>query len=244
MSYKILNLKFDQNGARFTINPVVIYDDQEMVLVDCGHPDALPKLEVLLKEEGLDMTGLNKIIITHHDHDHMGALASIIRKYPNVKVMASAVDAPHIEGKAKSLRLVQAESIYEALPEEQKERARRFAAYLESIEPTTVDIKLGDGDRFDCCGGFEIITTPGHMPGHISVYLPDSKTLIAGDALVVQKGELEIANPQYSLDIEGTRASALKLSKLEIDCVICYHGGLFEGDVHAALVKMACVENS
>lgn len=243
MSYKILDLKFDQNGVRFTINPVVIYDDQEMVLVDCGHPDALPKLEGLMKDEGLDMASLTKIIITHHDHDHMGALASIVHKYPNVKVMASTVDAPHIEGKKKSLRLVQAESIYDSLPEDQKESARRFAAYLESIEHTKVDILLNDGDRFDCCGGFEIITTPGHMPGHISVYLLESKTLISGDALVVQKGELEIANPQYSLDIEGTRASALKLSKLEIDQVICYHGGLYTGDVHSALVKMASAES-
>ncbi|MDW7661105.1 MAG: MBL fold metallo-hydrolase [Bacillota bacterium] len=182
MSYKILDLKFDQNGVRFTINPVVIYDDQEMVLVDCGHPDALPKL-------------------------------------------------------------VQAESIYDSLPEDQKESAKRFAAYLESIEHTKVDILLNDGDRFDCCGSFEIIATPGHMPGHISIYLPESKTLISGDALVVQKGELEIANPQYSLDIEGTRASALKLSKLEIDRVICYHGGLYTGEVHSALIKMASVES-
>ncbi len=243
MSYKILDLKFDQNGGRFTINPVVIYDDQEMVLVDCGHPDALPKLEVLMSDEGLDMADLTKIIITHHDHDHMGALASIVRKYPNVRVMASAIDAPHIEGAAKSLRLVQAESIHDNLPEEQKESARRFATYLESIEPTKVDVLLRDGDWFDFCGGFEIIATPGHMPGHISIYLPESKTLISGDALVVQKGDLENANPQYSLDIEGTRTSALKLSKLEIERVICYHGGLYTGDVHSALIKMVSAES-
>jgi glyoxylase-like metal-dependent hydrolase (beta-lactamase superfamily II) len=157
--------------------------------------------------------------------------------------MASAIDAPHIEGKEKSLRLVQAESIYDSLPEEQREGARHFAAYLESIEPTKVDILLNDGDWFDICGGFKIIATPGHMPGHISIYLPESKTLISGDALVVQKGELEIANPQYSLDIEGTRASALNLSKLDIERVICYHGGLFDGDVHSALVKMARIES-
>jgi glyoxylase-like metal-dependent hydrolase (beta-lactamase superfamily II) len=239
MSYKILDLKFEQNGVRLTINPVVIYDENEMVLVDCGHPDALPKLETLLKKEGLDMANLTKVIITHHDHDHMGALASIVHKYPNVKVMASHIDSPHIEGKSKSLRIVQAEAIYDALPEEQKEGAKQFQNYLESIEPTKVDIRLKDGDRFDCCGGYEIISTPGHMPGHISVYLMDSKTLIAGDALVVQKGELEIANPQYSLDIKGTKATAKKLAYMAIDRVICYHGGLYEGDVKKALTKMS-----
>ena len=42
---------------------------------------------------------------------------------------------------------------------------------------------MKDKDIFDWCGGLEVIETPGHMPGHISLYLKDSKTLICGDAL-------------------------------------------------------------
>ena len=36
------------------------------------------------------------------------------------------------------------------------------------------------------------------MPGHISIYVNESRTLIAGDALVIEDKKLAIANPQYT----------------------------------------------
>lgn len=46
----------------------------------------------------INIKNLSKIIITHHDYDHMGALAEFKRKYPKVKVLASEEDAPYIDG--------------------------------------------------------------------------------------------------------------------------------------------------
>lgn len=82
---------------------------------------------------------------------------------------------------------------------------------LESVESCNVDKCLIDKDYFDFCGGIEIISTPGHMPGHISIYVKESKTLIVGDALVIESGELKIALPQYTLDIDEARKSVKKL---------------------------------
>ena len=79
--------------------------------------------------------------------------------------------------------------------------------------------------------GIEIISTPGHMPGHISIYHKESKSLIAGDALVVENGELVIALPQYTLDIEGAKRSIKKFLDYDIDRIICYHGGVYEKDI-------------
>ena len=45
--------------------------------------------------------------------------------------------------------------------------------------------------------GVEIVSTPGHTEGHICLYLYEFKTLIAGDALFVQDGELVISLPMY-----------------------------------------------
>ncbi|WP_460377785.1 MBL fold metallo-hydrolase, partial [Paraclostridium bifermentans] len=118
-------------------------------------------------------------IITHHDFDHMGSAAELKSKYPNMKILASEKDEKYISGKEKSLRLQQAESIYDSLPEEQKEWALNFQKTLKSVENVDVDMVLNDGDKFNCCGGVEIIETPGHMPGHISIYIKESKTLIA-----------------------------------------------------------------
>lgn len=233
-----LEVKFDFVGATNTIYPVILSDEEEMVLIDCGYPNFLPLIKAASESNGLDISKLTKIIITHHDFDHMGALAEFKRAYPQLKVLSSVEDEKYVSGKEKSLRLQQAEGIYESLPEDQKEGAMGFQKLLESIENTDVDICLKDKDFFSCCGGVEVIATPGHMPGHISIYVKDSKTLIAGDALVIENDELVIANPQYTLDIEEAKKSAEKLLNYDIDRVICYHGGIYTKNIKEALGRI------
>jgi len=47
-----------------------------------------------------------------------------------------------------------------------------------------IDIKVGDGDRFDFAGHpVEVIETPGHTAGHICYYLPEDRMLFAADTL-------------------------------------------------------------
>ena len=46
---------------------------------------------------------------------------------------------------------------------------------------------------------------------HISIYLKDSKTLISGDALVVENNRLMIPYPQYTLDMDEAKNSIKKL---------------------------------
>ena len=184
------------------------------------------------------MNKLSKIIITHHDFDHMGSLAEFKRKYPSIEVIASISEEEYINGNKKSLRLEQAESIYEDLPENEKERARFFQRMLESVEVCDVDICVKDKEIFNYCGGIEIISTPGHMSGHISIYIKASKTLIAGDALVIENNELVIANPQYTLDMAEAKKSIIKLMDYEIDEIICYHGGIYRSDIKKSLSKI------
>lgn len=235
---KQLNLKFDNRGMVMRISPALIISGENKILVDVGIPGVVPLLEEALSTEEIGLGELTHVVITHHDHDHFGALAEIIRLYPHIKVIASEIDAPYIEGKEKSLRLVQAESIYDTLPDERKEWAKQFHDYLSRIEPVGVDIKVKDGDVIDSSGEVEIIATPGHMPGHISVYVKGDRTLVAGDALIVEGGQLKMANPQYSLDLEGAVKSAEKMLGFDIDRIICYHGGAYIGHVKEALTAI------
>lgn len=235
----ILEIKFDFNGMINRIFPVILSDEEEMILIDCGYPNFLPLIKGAAEKEGLDISKLTKVIITHHDFDHMGTLAELKREYPNIKVLASMDEEKFISGKEKSLRLQQAEAIYEKLQEEEKEGARAFHNMLQSVENVSVDICLRDKESFECCGGIEVIATPGHMPGHISIYVKDSKTLIAGDALVVEDGKLAIANPQYTLDINKAKESIEKMSNYDIDTIICYHGGSYTEDIQRSL-KIIC----
>jgi glyoxylase-like metal-dependent hydrolase (beta-lactamase superfamily II) len=231
----VLEIKFDFNGEINTIYPVILSDNEEMILVDCGYPNFLSLIKETAKKQGIDISKLTKIIITHHDFDHMGSLGAFKREYPNIKVLSSIEDKKYISGNEKSIRLQQAESIYDKIPDEQKPYAMEFHKLLESIEHVNVDICLKDKDYFKWCGGIEIISTPGHMPGHISIYLKESKTLISGDALVIENGNLAIANPQYTLDMDKAKESINKLLNYDIDRIICYHGGIYNGDIKKSL---------
>lgn len=234
----VLEVNFEFNGMMDTIYPVILSDEKEVILVDCGYPNFLELIDECASKNNINLSNLTKLVITHHDFDHMGSVAAIKEKYPKVKILASAKDEKYINGQEKSLRLQQAESIYDSLPEELKEGALNFQRMLESIENVNVDIKLNDGDKFDFCGGIEIIETPGHMPGHISIYIKESRTLIAGDALVIEDNKLSIANPQYTLDMEEAKKSINKLLNYNIDKIICYHGGVYQTDIKNSLEKL------
>jgi glyoxylase-like metal-dependent hydrolase (beta-lactamase superfamily II) len=234
----ILNIKFDIENVTNTIHPVILNHEQELILIDCGYPNFLPLIEMKAKEKGISIERLTKIIITHHDFDHMGALAEFKSKYPKIEILSSVDEERYISGKEKSLRLQQAEALYSSLPEDEKENADKFHQLLSSIKNVNVDLLLEDHQEFSWCRGAEIISTPGHTPGHISIYLKKGKTLIAGDALVVENGELGIANPQYTLDMREAKNSIKKLLNYDIERIICYHGGVFTENIREALQKI------
>ena len=224
----VLNIKFKFREIEDVIHPVVLKDNNEMILVDCGYIGFMPIIEDAIRSENLDCNQLTKIIITHHDHDHMGALADFKQKYPNVKIVASEIEAPYIEGEKKSLRLEQAEALQNTLIEEQKSFGKAFCEILKSVKPAKVDLLVHDGDVMDWCGGCEIVGTPGHTPGHISLYVRNKKTLITGDAVALENNQLVIANPQFTLDMENTNKSISKILGYDVDTYICYHGGVFK----------------
>ena len=235
----VLKISFASSGVENVIYPVIIQDDNERVLIDCGYPGFLLRLQEVAANSGINLSQLTKVIITHHDFDHMGALAEFKKSYPHIMVLASEEEEGYVSGRKKSLRLQQAEAIYDSLPESQKQMAKQFTNMLEAVENVEVDQTVKDGDILSVCGGIKIIATPGHMPGHISIYHIPSKTLIAGDALVVENGSLAIANPQYTLDMAGAKGSIKKLLDYEIETIVCYHGGIVITGIREALQKIS-----
>lgn len=217
------------------LNPVLLRGGGEMVLVDCGCAGMLPLLEAAAKSVGADLAQLTRVFITHHDHDHMGALAALQRKYPKVQTLTSSVQKPYVEGERKSLRLEQEEAAFPALPEDKKPEALRRIQMLAEVEPARVDAAVDGGEDFPWCGGVTVVATPGHMPGHISLYARESRTLIAGDALTAQAGRLGAPNPQYTLDMPSALGSVRRLLDYDLARIVCYHGGVVEGDIRRAL---------
>lgn len=218
-----------------TVYPTILKDDKELILVDCGYPDFMSKIEDEMKKIGLSLSQLTKIIITHHDHDHMGALRAIKEQYPSVEIICSKEESPYITGKSKSLRLLQAEAIQDTLPESEKEGAKAFQDFIASIRKVDSVTEINSGDTFSWCGGVAIVDTKGHTPGHISLYVRNEKMLIAGDALTVDNGKLCMAMPQFVLNKQDAQDSIRSLLNYDIEKVVCFHGGVCDTDVKKSL---------
>ncbi|MDR7855491.1 MBL fold metallo-hydrolase [Tissierella sp.] len=194
-------------------------------MVDCGYPNFLGLIEVEMKSKGIDIGSLTKLLITHHDNDHMGALYEIKEKHPHIKVVSSEIESEYVSGKKKSLRLLQAEEMLKFMPEEQKQFGIEFCETLRKFKPVNVDITVKDGDYFDWAGGCQVISTPGHMPGHISLFLPETNSIVTGDAAVMENRELIIANPPFTLDLNIAEDSLERIKSMNADNYYCYHGG-------------------
>ncbi|WP_099466589.1 MBL fold metallo-hydrolase [Konateibacter massiliensis] len=221
----MLDIKFEYKNEIKNINPILLIDNNDIILVDCGYSDFLSLLEAEMKAKGIEPSSLTKVLITHHDDDHMGALYEIKEKYPHIKVVSSEIESEYISGKRKSLRLLQAEEMLTFMPEEQKQFGIEFCEALRKVKPVNVDITVKDGDYYEWAGGCQVISTPGHMPGHISLFLTETNSIVTGDAAVIEDGELVIANPQFTLDLVLAENSLEKIKSMNADNYYCYHGG-------------------
>lgn len=226
MPYNIvmLDILMSYAGMDERLHPVLVQSEESAILVDCGFVGSLPLIEGALEQCGTRAEEITAIVLTHHDHDHMGAAAAFKRKYPGVQICASQQEAPYISAKEKPLRLVQAEELQELLSPEQQDFGRAFCGLLKTVEPVEVDVLLREHDCLlgeDC----RVISTPGHTPGHISLYINASKTIIAGDAVALIDGKPMMANPQFALDKKAALASMAKLQSMDAETILCYHGG-------------------
>ena len=234
----ILPLEFAAGDFKMHINPVAIRGAHGIMLVDCGFPGFLPKLEAAMAEKGMEMKDVKKILITHHDGDHMGTLKALLDKYPGIEVLCSPEQAPYVTGKEKPLRLKIFEKRYESLTDEGEKQALQMEMSslrkLETVENVTV---ISDGYMLPDFGAW-IIEVSGHMPGHLCLYMEQEKTLVSGDALTSGDGKLLPPDSRFTLDMPSALKSLEKLLNYDIKTVVCYHGGLVKDQVKQSLLSI------
>lgn len=227
----MLDLTIPTSQGIHHYHPVVVHDATDLVLIDCGTTGSYEYLVQAMIDADLSIRNVTKVIITHHDHDHVGGLGELKRRHSQIQVIASTIDTPYIEQTKKSLRLMQAEALFETLPMDARPSALAYQKVVEAVEAVSVDIKVNDGDVLPVAGGIEIVMTPGHMPGHIAVYLARHKTMVVGDAMVGVGDQLQLANPKYTLDMTEAKKSIQKLLDYDFETLLCYHGGRYDKDV-------------
>ncbi|AIE83685.1 MBL fold metallo-hydrolase [Fimbriimonas ginsengisoli] len=209
---------------------LIVGPDRDTTLVDASMPGHVDEVAAALAADGFSMDDLRQIVVTHQDVDHIGSLAAIkIRSCATV--IAHSIEAPYIEGKE---RLVKYPS------QERLDQNPGMKEIFDQIGFAPVDRLVEDGDLLEIGGGTRVIHTPGHTPGHISLFLERSKTLISGDALTSADGQLAGpsvgATPDYSTAVESVK----KLAALpEVNAIVTYHGGLVTDDPLGQLRRVA-----
>lgn len=240
---KITTFKIEKiiNSEAVTIYPTVIQVNDKNYLVDCGYEETFDDFVAALKDMEIPINDLHAIIISHDDIDHLGALYLFKKANKNILIYCSHVEEPSVSGKVKSERLIQAENSLEHLPEDYKKWAMDFIIQLNNIQRVPVDQTLLENDRIQ--DEIIVINTPGHTKGHISLYIPSEETLIANDAIVIENDELNIANPQFTLDLPEAVKSVKKIRDLKPRKLICYHGGLLLDNLENKLNKLLAKYN-
>jgi glyoxylase-like metal-dependent hydrolase (beta-lactamase superfamily II) len=72
--------------------------------------------------------------------------------------------------------------------------------------------------------GLQVVNTPGHTLGHISVFDSSLGVLVAGDALRTNDGGLKGSDPQFTADMAKAAESVRKLATLDVKAILPGHG--------------------
>ncbi|WP_409305983.1 MBL fold metallo-hydrolase [Peribacillus sp. SCS-155] len=236
---KMLDLIIEHSGNRTTFHPTLVWDEDNAILIDTGMPGQYGQIISAIGGAGVPNEKLTSVIITHQDLDHIGSLPRILEEstQSTITVYAHEEDKPFIEGDLPLIKTDpkrMSEEKWNAIPESLK-------TLYANPPKAKVNQTLTDGEILPCCGGIEVIFTPGHTPGHISLYLHEYKTLIAGDAMVSRDGKLFGPVRRNTPDTEIAVESLKKFLKYDIREVICYHGGRSSKNINQQieeLVKM------
>lgn len=235
---EMLEITNEMNGGVSYIYPTLIWDEKEVVLIDTGFPGNLDKFREAFEKLGLSLSKITKIILTHHDIDHVGTLAPMVKELGDkVEVIAHEKEKPYITGELTPIKLAQLEANLDNLPEDKKGFYHMlkagFAATLTDVNKTVID-----GEVLPYCGGIQVIHTPGHTHGHIGLYHIPSKTLITGDSMNIQENHLVGANPVHTYDMKEANKSLQEYSKLNVQNIISYHCGLYQDNANAAMKEL------
>ncbi len=197
-----LTLTMKTDDREVTIHPSAVETDDGLILFDTGYPATLDQLEAALEEHGFGFDDIEFLFLTHQDGDHAGAAADIVDD-TGATVFAHTDDTPAIDGRETPIKTGD-----------------------ERYPPVPVDVEVVDGVTLRTAAGpMHVVATPGHTPGHVSLYLPDQKLLVAADALTVEDGELSGPIEQFTPESEEAAESVDKLADLDVERVLCYHGG-------------------
>lgn len=213
------------------------------VLVDTGLKSSYAKIKKMVSEVFGGRPKPSAIIMTHGHFDHRGSLQQLAEEW-DVPVYCHHMEVPYLTGKAS----------YPPPDSSVGGGLMASIAFVYPSGPINVETRLqelpGDGSIPEI-SGWKWIHTPGHTPGHISLWREADKVLIAGDAIVTTKQESvfsvmtqkeEVCGPPkyFTPDWGSATRSVKELDALNPEVIASGHGhSLYGESARQALHKLS-----
>ncbi|TVP86054.1 MAG: MBL fold metallo-hydrolase [Alkalicoccus sp.] len=192
---------------------MVLIKGERPVLIDTGFGSDIEKTKKLITYRGVLPEEVAQIVNTHYHSDHAGGNYYFQQHYQTPiaahKWEAGAVNA--VDPEACS------------------------AEWLDQpVEPYCVQRSLSDGDEITAGSTvLQVVETPGHTLGHVSLYVPENEVLIAGD--LFHRNDLGWLNSfrEGTAAIHRSMESLEKLAGFPIKTAYSGHGPAVENPAEA-----------
>ena len=213
----------------------VIEGEEGHVLVDTGMdtPTARGALRDGAERLGVTPDSLAWVVLTHAHIDHYG-LAGPVREWGRARVAIHEREEElarrFVDRWPDDRALVEASMRRSGVPEAAIPGLLAASDFIHRLYADFRPDLLLRGERgaLPGGGGWEWILTPGHSPGHVVVYHPERRLLIAGDH-VLPRISPNIGADLYAEDpLSDYLASLCTLRELPVDLVLPSHGEPFE----------------
>jgi glyoxylase-like metal-dependent hydrolase (beta-lactamase superfamily II) len=197
-------------------NPYLLVDDDGLTLIDTGLPRSEKKILAYVASLGKSARDVKRIILTHSDLDHVGALAAL-QKATSARTYASRIEADAIASGRPSRQIKSSGFSLMRL-------AFSLLRPFMKARPFQVDEILADGQVLPALGGLRVIDTSGHTPGHISLFAPSVGVLFCGDSMVTDENGIHGSRPGLTWDENKARQAESRQAALGAHIVCSGHG--------------------
>jgi glyoxylase-like metal-dependent hydrolase (beta-lactamase superfamily II) len=209
---------------------------QRTLLVDSGarttpETDIYPALAAAGLPERIDL-----LLVSHADADHHGGNAAVVARSPHTVILAHEADRRRIEAKACHLQ----ERYTDVVAADDLGYPPEVMAWLADMigEDTPVHLGLRGGETLRVDGGtrWEVLRTPGHTPGHLSLWEPERRVLIVQDAVLGRgvpdrRGQMPSPPPYY--DVASYTDTIRRLQALQPEWLLTAHYSVLWGEAAA-----------
>ncbi len=171
------------------------------------------------------------VVTTHSDWDHAAGNGTIRRRSPGSLLLCHELDRAMIEDVEKMISDRYGE-FREAHGYDETEESK--SAIRNGTAQTWIDIALTGGETFDLGEAWrvQVLHTPGHSHGSISVYDPRSRALIVGDAVLGAAVPLADGAPAFPPTyryLDEYTATIRSIRELNPDLLLTGHYPVYRG---------------